>query len=62
MKHLSSFLSLLLTASVVAQPVSDLVVYTTEPDPFFLILNGIKQNDVAMTNVRVTNLSVALTN
>ena len=57
MKILSSFLSLLLTVSVVAQPVSDLVVYTTEPDPFFLILNGIKQNDVAMTNVRVTNLN-----
>lgn len=57
MKILSSFLSLLLTANVVAQPVSDLVVYTTEPDPFFLILNGIKQNDVAMTNVRVTNLN-----
>lgn len=57
MKILNSLLGLLLAINVVAQPVSDLVVYTTEPDPFFLILNGIKQNDVAMTNVRVTNLN-----
>ena len=40
MKILSSLLGILLSVSVVAQPVIDLVVYTTEPDPFFLILNG----------------------
>lgn len=53
-------LSLFLTIQiglVLAQPVSDLVVYTSEPDPFYLVLNGIKQNDEPMTNVRVTDLN-----
>ena len=57
MKILSSLVGILLTVNVVAQPVVDLVIYTTEPNPFFLILNGVKQNDVAMTNVRVTDLN-----
>jgi hypothetical protein len=49
--------SILFAVNVFAQPISDLVVYTTEPDPFFLILNGVKQNEEAMTNVRVTDLN-----
>ena len=40
-----------------SQPISDLVVYTTEPDPFYLVLNGVKQNSEPMTNVRVTDLN-----
>lgn len=57
MKFIQLFLLNLFSMHLAAQPISDLVVYTTEPDPFYLILNGIKQNDVAMTNVRVTDLN-----
>lgn len=56
MKRIYFLVFLLIGLGAKAQPSNDLVVYTTEPDPFFLILNGIKQNDVAMTNVRVTDL------
>lgn len=47
----------ILSIATIAQPISDLVVYTTEPDPFFLVLNGVKQNNEPMTNVRVTDLN-----
>lgn len=57
MKSIHLFLLSIISLGVTAQPISDLVVYTTEPDPFFLILNGVKQNEVAMTNVRVTDLN-----
>lgn len=55
----SSVIAVFLFASVfaTAQPISDLVVYTTEPDPFYLILNGVEQNNEPMTNVRVTDLN-----
>jgi hypothetical protein len=57
MKKIVTILMSFVALSAVAQPISDLVVYTTEPDPFYLILNGIKQNDEPMTNVRVTDLN-----
>lgn len=54
---LYAFLLFAWSATVVGQPISDLVVYTTEPDPFYLVLNGVKQNNEPMTNVRVTDLN-----
>ena len=57
MKNFAFLFPIFFAASVVAQPICDLVVYTTEPEPFFLILNGVKQNQEAMTNVRVTDLN-----
>ena len=57
MKHLIGILLFSISVSSFAQPISDLVIYTTEPDPFYLILNGVKQNDQPMTNVRVTDLN-----
>ncbi|MFT5902873.1 MAG: hypothetical protein ACI9LA_002092 [Bacteroidia bacterium] len=57
MRILTFLFSIFFAVNVLAQPISDLVVYTTESDPFFLILNGVKQNEEAMTNVRVTDLN-----
>jgi hypothetical protein len=57
MRILTFLFSFFFAVNVLAQPISDLVVYTTDPDPFFLILNGVKQNEEAMTNVRVTDLN-----
>jgi hypothetical protein len=57
MKKLLTLLMGFVAVNLVAQPISDLVVYTTEPDPFYLILNGVKQNEEPMTNVRVTDLN-----
>jgi len=57
MKKLFSILISFVALGVGAQPISDLVIYTTEPDPFYLILNGVKQNEEPMTNVRVTDLN-----
>ena len=57
MKTIHLLLLILFSFGAFSQPISDLVVYSTDPDPFFLILNGVKQNDVAMTNVRVTDLN-----
>lgn len=42
--------------SLQAQPINDLVVYAGEPTPFYLVLNGVRQNDEPMTNVRITDL------
>jgi hypothetical protein len=33
-----------------------LVVFTNEPEPFFVIVNGVRQNDVPQTNVKITQL------
>ena len=57
MKSLATAFLLVMSVAGLAQPISDLVVYTTEPDPFYLVLNGVKQNTEPMTNVRVTDLN-----
>lgn len=57
MRQLLGIFLVAVSLSSFAQPISDLVIYTTEPDPFYLILNGVKQNDQPMTNVRVTDLN-----
>lgn len=57
MKTLATAILLTLSTVVFSQPICDLVVFTTEPDPFYLVLNGVKQNAEPMTNVRVTDLN-----
>ena len=57
MRQLLGIFLVAISVSSFAQPISDLVIYTTEPDPFYLILNGVKQNYQPMTNVRVTDLN-----
>jgi hypothetical protein len=49
------FFSLTLIGNVIGQT-NNLVVYTNEPLPFYLILNGVRQNNEPQTNVRVVGL------
>lgn len=41
----------------IAQQTNELVVFTNESQPFYVIVNGIRQNENPETNVRVTNLN-----
>ncbi|MBU0763998.1 MAG: hypothetical protein KJ607_04090 [Bacteroidetes bacterium] len=50
-------LLLIVSASVTAQLTSNLIVFTEQGEKFYLILNGIRQNENAETNVRVTDLT-----
>ena len=36
---------------------NDVVVFSEEPTPFYLVLNGLKQNEKAETNVKIANLN-----
>lgn len=49
--------AMLLSAPAFTQEKSNLVVFSDEPEPFFVYVNGIRQNDKAETNVKVTGLS-----
>jgi len=51
------FCLLLFSASLIAQPVGHLTVFSDEGDKFFLILNGERQNKEAQTNIRIEDLS-----
>ncbi len=58
MKHfIFTFFPLLLTLCAFAQKTSNIVVFAEDPKPFFLIVNGIKQNPEPETNVKVTGLT-----
>ena len=58
MKKLISTLGLcLVTIVVFAQSGSNLVVFSEDGYKFYLVLNGIRQNDLAQTNVRVMGLN-----
>ena len=35
---------------------NDLVVFAEDPTPFHLVLNGIKQNEKAETNVKIADI------
>ena len=52
-----SILLMLYTATVHAQAVGALTIFSEDGDKFFLILNGQRQNEVAKTNVRVDGLN-----
>lgn len=49
----------LFTVSDVLAQSNNLVVYTNEPLPFYLILNGVRQNNDPQTNVKVVGLEEA---
>lgn len=58
MKKIYSFLSLvLLSVASFAQNTSNLIVFSEDGLKFYLILNGIRQNDVPVTNVKVVDLN-----
>ncbi len=43
--------------SGVAQATSNLIIFASDPTPFYAIVNGIKQNTEPQTNVKITGLS-----
>jgi hypothetical protein len=60
--HLKKYFYTLLVAvlwqiTAISQQSNHLVVFTNESQPFFVILNGIRQNDQPETNVRITGLN-----
>lgn len=58
MKIKYSFISLILISiSSFAQNSSNLIVFSEDGLKFYLILNGIRQNEVPLTNVKVVDLN-----
>jgi len=58
MKKIYLFLAFaLLSAASFAQNTSNLIVFSEDGLKFYLILNGIRQNDVPVTNVKVVDLN-----
>lgn len=58
MKKIYSFLAFaLLSLASFAQNTSNLIVFSEDGLKFYLILNGIRQNDVPVTNVKVVDLN-----
>jgi hypothetical protein len=58
MKKISLLVILLMhIGAVMAQNSSTLTVFAEEGTPFYLILNGIRQNDIPETNIRVEGLT-----
>jgi hypothetical protein len=51
-------LSFFLLNQFFAQTNNDIVVFAEDPIPFYLILNGVKQNDKAETNVKIVGLNI----
>jgi len=47
--------SFIVVGNVYAQS-NNLIVFTLEPQPFYVILNGIRQNEEPKTNVKITGL------
>jgi hypothetical protein len=54
---LLSALIILTVISGVAQATSNLIIFASDPTPFYAIVNGIKQNAEPQTNVKITGLS-----
>lgn len=52
-----SILILLFCSSIFAQNTSNLIVFSENGNPFYLILNGIRQNEEPQTNVKVEMLN-----
>jgi len=55
-KTISLFAFLCLFIFNVSSQNNDLVIFSDSPNPFYLILNGISQNNKAVTNVKVVDL------
>ena len=54
---LLSALTIVTALSGVAQATSNLIIFASDPTPFYAIVNGIKQNAEPQTNVKITGLS-----
>ncbi len=54
---LTGLFALVYTMSTFAQATSNLIVFVEDPKPFFAIVNGVKQNNEAQTNVKITGLT-----
>lgn len=57
MKNITFLFALLMTTMSFAQKNGELVIFSNLGDPFFVLLNGEKQNYEAQTNVKVQELS-----
>ena len=57
MKHCLLFITLLTGGLSFAQGQGDVTVYSNTGDKFYVILNGVRQNDKPQTNVKVTGLT-----
>lgn len=57
MKNITFILALLFTTFGFSQNTGELVIFSNLGDPFYVILNGEKQNQKAETNVKVQNLT-----
>lgn len=56
MKKLFLIITVLLPAIIFAQPTASLTVFSENEDKFYLFLDGIKQNDVPRSNMRIVDL------
>jgi hypothetical protein len=56
MKILSTVIVLLFFCFGLRSQNNDVIVYSLESEPFYVVVNGIRQNDQPATNVRVENL------
>jgi len=54
---LLSTLSIVCTLSGIAQATSNLIIFASEPTPFYAVVNGIRQNSEPKTNVKITGLT-----
>lgn len=54
---LLSTLMIITVISGIAQATSNLIIFASDPTPFYAIVNGIKQNPEPQTNVKITGLS-----
>lgn len=57
MKHLLLLLTLFIGGLTYSQGTGDLAIYSNTGDKFYVVLNGIRQNDKPETNVKVVGLT-----
>jgi hypothetical protein len=57
MKHFLPILALFIGLTSFAQSTGDVTVFSNTGDQFYVVLNGIRQNNSPETNVKVTNLN-----
>ena len=54
---LTNVFTILAILSGIGQQTSNLIIFASDPTPFYAIVNGIKQNAEPQTNVKITGLS-----
>ena len=54
---LTNVFAILAILSGIGQQTSNLIIFASDPTPFYAIVNGIKQNAEPQTNVKITGLS-----